>query len=191
MQRRVQFAQIAADSHLCALPCLVLDSTTPNRPERVHAPNALSSDVMQIPFFSQRINKPALDRYTTSIAARPARLPACRCYFAGPFFLYAANPHSAATRRRQGMVTVGQVARRSFSVASSSECGCSILVPPGAFQVRLFAIAPGPGVLFRLLPRTRALAMAFPHLIRAWRLVLPSRVCCRQVWQLGLVCRFG
>ena len=60
-----------------------------------------------------------------------------------------------------------------------------------ALQVRLFAIAPGPGVLFRLLPRTRALAMAFPHLIRAWRLILPSRVCCRQVWQLGLVCRFG
>ena len=56
-------------------------------------------------------------------------------------FLYAANPRSAATRRRQGMVTVGQGARRSFSVASSSECGCSILVPPGAFQLHFLAFA--------------------------------------------------
>ena len=61
----------------------------------------------------------------------------------------------------------------------------------GALQVRFFAFAPGPGALFRLLPRTRALAVAFPHLTRAEHLVLPSLVCCRPVLQLSLVCLFG
>jgi hypothetical protein len=61
----------------------------------------------------------------------------------------------------------------------------------GALQVRFFALAPGPGALSRLLLRTRALDLASPHLIRAGYRVLPSRVCCRPVWQLGLVRLFG
>ena len=61
----------------------------------------------------------------------------------------------------------------------------------GAFQVRFFAFAPGPGALSRLLSRIRALAVASPHLIRAGHLVLPSRLCYRPVLQLSLVCLFG
>ena len=53
------------------------------------------------------------------------------------------------------------------------------------------AFAPGHGALSRLFPRTSALDFAFPYLIRAGRRVLLCRVCCRLVWQLGLVRLFG
>ena len=61
----------------------------------------------------------------------------------------------------------------------------------GAFQVRLLAFTPGHGALSRLVPRTRALALAFPYLIQAGRSILSSLVCCRPVWQLDLACLFG
>ena len=52
-------------------------------------------------------------------------------------------------------------------------------------------LPPGPGALPRLLPRTKALALDSLFLIQAGRPALPSRMCCRQGWQLDVVCRFG